>query len=420
METFSTTKSSERVSPSVPTSWLTVLLAIAAGALAAFQVGKVHIALPSIRQSFSLGLVSASWILSALNIVGLFAATPTGSISARIGNKRAIVSGLLLTAMASALGGFSPSLPWLLISRLIEGIGFIIVVVAGPSLIVEVTGPDNLRLALAGWSAYMPGGVALITILAPLVLTNHTWRAVWWLNGLILFVVSVAIAMLAKEGASANPRHHVLRPWDELSCVLAARGPVLLAIIFGMYTMQHLSVMGFMPTLLHERFQLPEGRIGVLAAIAMASNIIGNLAAGVLLQRGFSRGRIIALTSLFMACMTVGMFVFHLPLPAFYLCAVAFSCVGGLVPSSVMGAAPFHTPAPSLLGATNGLLVQGSCLGIVAGPPVMSLIATHLGWNWVPVMTGVCAIFAAVLASNMRVTTHSNPDYLPDQLMGRP
>src|SRR5580692_2976267 len=122
--------STDRGLSSQTTSWITVLLAIAAGVLAAFQVGKVHIALASIRQSFSLSLVSASWILSALSIVGLFAAIPTGTISARIGNKRAVVIGLVLIAIASAVGGFSPSLFWLLASRLIEGIGFVIVVVA--------------------------------------------------------------------------------------------------------------------------------------------------------------------------------------------------------------------------------------------------------------------------------------------------
>jgi len=36
------------------TPWLSVLLAVGAGMLAAFQVGKVHIALPSIPASFSL------------------------------------------------------------------------------------------------------------------------------------------------------------------------------------------------------------------------------------------------------------------------------------------------------------------------------------------------------------------------------
>jgi DHA1 family inner membrane transport protein len=99
-----------------------------------------------IRQSFSLGLLSASWILSALNVVGLFAATPTGSICSKIGKKRAIVIGLLMIAIASTCGGFSPSLAWLLVSRLVEGIAFVMMVVAVPSLIVEAAHPTTFDL----------------------------------------------------------------------------------------------------------------------------------------------------------------------------------------------------------------------------------------------------------------------------------
>ncbi len=399
------------------TSWLTVLLAISAGVLAAFQVGKVHIALSSIRQSFSLGLVNASWILSALSIVGLFAAIPTGTLGDRFGNKLTVIAGLVLIAIASGLGGLAPSLPWLLVSRLVEGIGFVMVVVAAPSMVVGATAPENLRIALAGWSAYMPGGIALITFLAPLVFAHHTWRALWSCNAILLLVLAVAIGLLAQGARPVGARAHTRRPLEELKSVMTARGPVVLALIFGMYTMQHLSVMGFLPTLLYERFQVPDARIGWLVSIAMASNIIGNLAAGVLLQRGVSRSSIIATASIFMACMTVGMFVLPLPFTAFYACAFAFSCFGGLVPSCVMGAAPFHAPEPSLLGATNGLLVQGSNLGTVFGPLLMSTIATHLGWTWVPVLTGGAAAIAALLAGNLRATTHSQPDYLASEVI---
>jgi hypothetical protein len=41
----------------------------------------------------------------------------------------------------------------------------------------------------------------------------------------------------------------------------------------------------------------------------------------------------------------------------------------GKCPRNPWSAVPFHAPAPSLLGATNGLLVQGSSLGIVVRPP---------------------------------------------------
>jgi DHA1 family inner membrane transport protein len=415
MATRSSGPSAERAASLGQTSWLTVFLAIAAGVLAAFQVGKVHIALPSVRQSFSLGLVSASLILSALSLVGLFVAAPIGTISSRIGNKRAVVIGLIAMSLSSAVGGFAPSLLLLLALRFIEGIGFVIVIVAAPSLIVEVTTPESVRLALGGWSAYMPGGIALIAFIAPHILAHHTWRAVWWFNAIVLLAAAIIIALSAKREVLQTSTEK-LNPWEATGCVLAARGPLLLAIVFGMYTMQHLSVMGFMPTILQERFHLPQSQIGLLVAVAMASNILGNLAAGFLLQRGIARTRIISITSIFMACMTVGMFAAYLPLPWFYCCALAFSCIGGLVPSSIMGAAPFYTPSPALLGATNGILVQGSNLGIVIGPILMSFTATHFGWNWVPIMTGLAAISTAALAGNLRVSTVPNPSFDPVRL----
>lgn len=90
-------------------------------------------------------------------LVGLLAAVPVGSFSARIGNKRAVLIGLLALAVARASGGASPNIGWLLLSRTVEGIGFVLIVVAAPSLIAEVTNPTDIKFALAGLSAYMPG-----------------------------------------------------------------------------------------------------------------------------------------------------------------------------------------------------------------------------------------------------------------------
>jgi MFS family permease len=61
----------------------------------------------------------------------------------------------------------------------------------------------------------MPGGVALITILAPLILAYQSWRAVWWLDSLLLGFAALAVALLAKKGIlKVKPR--ALHSWDEL------------------------------------------------------------------------------------------------------------------------------------------------------------------------------------------------------------
>lgn len=400
--------STKRVPASGPaTAWGPVLLAIGAGILAAFQVGKVHIALPSIRHSFALSLVSASWLLSALSVVGLFVATPTGSYAGKIGTKKTLILGLLLVAAASAAGAFSPTSAWLLWSRLLEGIGFVMIVVAAPSLIVELTTHADIRLALAGWSCFMPGGIALITLLAPLLLATHTWRALWLANALLILLYA-ALLMVAVKPRSVIPVELQAHPLTEFRAVATARGPLFLAIIFGMYTMQQLAIMGFMPTLLIEKFSVSPSRAGVLVSIAMASNILGNLAAGLLLQRGVRRSVLIGATSMFMVIMSLGMFSFGLSLAPVYFCAFLFSCVGGIVPASVISAAPIHAPSEQLIPATNGFLVQGSNLGIVLGPPLVSSVAAGLGWRWVPATTLLAALVATLLAARVGSETHAS------------
>jgi MFS family permease len=392
---------------SVATSWFSVLLAIGAGVLAAFQVGKVHIALPSIRHSFDLSLVSASWLLSALSVVGLFMATLAGSYAGKIGTKKTLILGLLLVAAASAGGAFSPTSAWLIWSRLVEGIGYVMIVVAAPSLIIELTSLADIRLALAGWSCFMPGGIALITLLAPLLLARHTWRALWLANAALILIYA-ALLWVAVNRRTVIPVEEPSHPLAEFRAVVTARGPMFLAIIFGMYTMQHLAIMGFMPTLLIEKFGISQSRAGVLVSVAMASNILGNLAAGVLLQRGVRRSVLISTTSIFMAVMTLGMFSLGLSLLPVYVCAFLFSCVGGIVPSCVIGAAPFHAPSEQLIPATNGLLVQGSNLGIVLGPPLVSGLAATLGWRWVPAITLLAALIATLLAVRVSNKNHAS------------
>jgi hypothetical protein len=44
------------------------------------------------------------------------------------------------------------------------------IVVAAPSLLVSTTRSSDMKLAFSAWATYMPGGIALITLTAPLVL----------------------------------------------------------------------------------------------------------------------------------------------------------------------------------------------------------------------------------------------------------
>jgi MFS family permease len=380
------------------TVWGVVLLAIGSGILAAAQLGKVYIGLPSIQSSFSLSLVDASWMLSALSFVGLIIATPAGSFAAKLGTKKTVVAGLLIIAAASAAGGAASSATWLVITRVVEGLGFVMIIVAAPSLIVEVTERRHIRFVLAAWAGFMPAGIALATLLAPFVLSHYSWRAVWFIDAAILVVFALLLSVMRAQPLISSRRSSEFRPWQQLGAVLTAPGPVLLALIFGTYTFQHLGIMGLLASVLIENYGVSPDRAGLFVSTAMTANILGNLAAGVLLQRGVRRSTLIGSASLVMIVMAFGMFAAHLPLSGVYVCCFLFSCVGGIIPGTVLSAPPFYAPSTELIPATNGLLVQGSNLGIVFGPPIISALAAKAGWSWVPALVLVAASTATVLA----------------------
>jgi len=60
--------------------------------------------------------------------------------------------------------------------------------------------------------------------------------------------------------------------------------------------------------------------------------------------------------------------------------------------------------------------MQRSNLLKVIGPLLMSMIATHFGWKWVPLLPGFSSVFAVPVSSNMRANTHSQPELIPTEV----
>jgi MFS family permease len=289
----------------------------------------------------------------------------------------------------------------LLATRFVEGMGFLMVIVAAPSLIMRLTRPDDLKLALGAWGAYMPLGQAIMVLAAPLLLIPFGWRGLWIANTLLLVLFAALLARVT-SGLPRSPARPESSLWRDLGETVTAPGPLLLAAIFGSYSMQYLAVMGFLPTVLIEHEGLGTAAAGALAALAMAMNGVGNLVAGLLLQRGIRRWRLIAIASLIMGAASLGIFTVALPVAASYVLYLAFAGFGGMLPASVFNAVPSHAPSRHLVPMTNGLLVQGSNLGQVIGPPTVGALAAAIGWHWAPLLIVPASLSAALLSLVLR------------------
>jgi MFS family permease len=368
------------------TRWGLVLLVVAVGVCAAFQIGKVPPALTELQGSLGISLVVGGWVISTYSAVGALGGIAVGALGDRFGYRRTVLFGLSCIGAGSLLGSAAPGPGWLLASRVLEGLGFILVVVSAPSLIFQLARPSDLGVAFGLWSCFMPVGTSAMMLASPALLSLFGWRGVWACNGLLLLAMAAAF----HRATRALPGRGALRAaapgslWGNVRAVVSVPGPVLLAVSWSMYTTTYMVLMGFLPTLLladgHSR-----AAAAALTAAAVAANAAGALGGGWLLKHGAPRWGLMVLSGAVSGlCMPVIYGSGTAPWLRYSLC-VLFSAIGGLQPASVLGGAPLYAPSPTAVATTNGFVNQCSYLGMVLGPPAAAALASASGgWHNTP------------------------------------
>jgi DHA1 family inner membrane transport protein len=379
--------------------WPTILLIVGAGIVSAFQVGKAPTALAAVQADLAIGLAMASWLLSAFAIVGAFSGIAIGVAVDHVGARRMVVGGLLLQGAGSAVGAFAGAAPLLLLTRAIEGVGFLTVTVAAPTLIVGMARPRDLGRAIAVWGTFMPVGMTVVMLGAPL-LTVIGWRGYWLVNAAVLIGYAVLLAYGTRAAPMAAAQHRSIA--DDLRQTTAAGGPWLLASLMAAFSAAFFAVFGFLPAILSDRLAVGPTTGSLMAAGAVAVNALGNLACGPLLTRGVPRAHVLLIGFVTMGLCGFGVMGEGVSGPVAYALCVVFSAVGGLVPVALIDGAPRHAPRPDLVGATVGFLMQGNNVGLLLGPVISGGLAAALGWPMVSFFVAALAFAAVVLTLTLR------------------
>ncbi len=369
------------------------LLVIAAGVCAALHVGKLPPAIPALQAALGLTLVQAGFLLSLVQLAGMSAGVAFGVLADGLGLRRSLLIGLAVLALASAAGGFAPGPLALMGLRALEGFGFLLVVLPAPGLVRQLVRPQRLARAMGLWGAYMPVATASALLVGPLLVHIWGWRVWWWLLA-ALSLLMLGVVQRWVPNPPQGPRPATLLPWTQrLRHTLSAPGPWLLALCFACYSGQWLAVVGFLPTLYAQAGVAPALN-GALTALVAGVNIVGNVGAGRLLQRGVAPDRLLLTGFVTMALTSVlGFADFGQPAVARYAGVLLFSAVGGLIPGTLFALVVRLAPGEHTLSSTVGWMQQWSAFGQFAGPPLVAWLASSVGgWQWTWAATGASAL----------------------------
>jgi DHA2 family methylenomycin A resistance protein-like MFS transporter len=219
-----------------------IVLAIASMAffLITLDISIVNVALANIRHDLDGGTTLQQWVIDGYTLLFAALLLCAGTVSDRIGAKKAISVGIVIFGLASVACSAAPDAAALIIARCVQGAGAAIMLPASMALIREAY-PDPRRRASA-LGVWAVGGAVAALIGQPLggLLTTLDWRWVFGIN------IPVCIGMLVFLTAVAPSATRPVR-FDWLGQVLAV--VALTALVFGLIEGGHTSF-GSVPVLL--------------------------------------------------------------------------------------------------------------------------------------------------------------------------
>jgi MFS transporter, DHA2 family, methylenomycin A resistance protein len=179
----------------------------------------VNVALPSIRADLGGGITGLQWVVDGYTLMFAALLLSAGSLSDRIGARRAFGAGLTAFVLASAACGLAPGIGALVAARFVQGAGAAVMMPASMALIAQAY-PDPARRARAVAVWAMGGAVASSSgpVLAG-VLTLVSWRLIFFIN-----VPAGAVTLLLLARVWPSPRRAVPFDWAGQGTAVLAMG----------------------------------------------------------------------------------------------------------------------------------------------------------------------------------------------------
>jgi EmrB/QacA subfamily drug resistance transporter len=163
----------------------------------------VNIALPSIQRALHFTPTGLEWVVNAYALAFGGLLLLGGRAGDLFGRRRVFVAGVLLFTLGSLAGGFATSSTWLIVARVVQGIGGAIVAPTALAL-VAVTFPEGAarNRAFGVYAAVSGAGGALGLLLGGLITNYVSWRWVLFVNVPIGIVLALAAprVLAASEG----------------------------------------------------------------------------------------------------------------------------------------------------------------------------------------------------------------------------
>jgi MFS family permease len=376
-----------------------------AGVVVAANRFKVPPLMSDLMADLQVDMVTGGWFMSVASLAFVFLSIPSAYLLARLGLKVTGLIALGCTIAGTVVGALATNAATMLLGRTVEGIGGGLLGIVAPAAISAWFEPQERGLPMGIWAAWVPVGNVLMFNIAHPIQAAFDWQAVWWFGALLttLTFVLYGLVVTAPPRSRAETRNQPV-PFGRN---LLNPSSWLLALAFGMFAFSLLSYNTWVPSFCVQTMSVEAPRASFCASLMFLAAIPGNIVAGWALDRTRHRWRLLVASFLFTGILFIWSFrLANETLVAPYM--LTLGSVSNFVPTAMFTMAPETVDRPALAGLALAIVMTGSGIGTLVGPPAVGAVVAQAGWTWASLCLVIAMGFGtiAILLARRSMQSH--------------
>jgi EmrB/QacA subfamily drug resistance transporter len=188
--------------------WVLAATVLGSG-IASLDATVVGIALPSINRTFGGGVGTLQWVVTGYSLTLAAFLLLGGSLGDRLGRRRIFSFGIAWFALASALCGVAPNATFLVVARVVQGIGGALLTPGSLAILQASFRARDRSRAIGAWTGLSGVAAAAGPLIGGYLLAVASWRWVFYINIPVALFVLVLTARHVPESSDPTSTRHI-------------------------------------------------------------------------------------------------------------------------------------------------------------------------------------------------------------------
>jgi len=374
----------------VKTNWFIIIILWFAGIAAAMQFAKFSFAFDFLKEQYN---VNPFWIglsLSIVGLIGLIFGVTVSIYSSKITQNKILLISLLLGVLISFIQALNPVFPIIFISRVLEGISHLGIVVSAPIIMILLSSEKHQSIVMGLWSSFFGIAFSVTAWAGKPIIELFTISGLFLIHGILLFVIFLILLFLIRKLDIPHGENNKISFLTAHLKVYSNWRAVSPGVLFFFHTFMYIALFTFLP-----RLSENESTKNSLLIVLPLMSIIGTMIAGIISQYFISPAKlsVVAYISLFVLIFVIKLSFNNNPL--FAVASMVLILFSGVIQGTVFSLIPNISLTTEDQTNANGAVAQFGNLGSTLGSPIFSYFLT-LGRDSIPIIVMIFSLLGAI------------------------